>query len=47
MLVLLATALAVYRGQRSSRIVALWAVGIVLSLLLFRYHVTSPLNLSF
>lgn len=47
MLVLLATALAVYRGQSSGRIVVLWTVGLVLSLLLFRYHVTSALDLSF
>lgn len=47
MVVLLALAIAVYRGQSSVRIVALWAVGLVLSMLLFRYHVTSPLDLSF
>jgi len=47
MVVLLAAAIAVYRDWSSTRIVALWVVGLVLSLLLFNYHVTSSLDLSF
>ena len=47
MVVLLATAVAVYRGARSPVVLSLWVVALVASLLLFRYHVTSPLTLSF
>ena len=47
MVVLLALAVCVYRGARSRVIVALWALGLVLSIALFRYHVTSALDLSF
>lgn len=47
MLVLLATAIGIYKGWRSPRIVTLWFIGLVLTVLLFHYHVTSKLDLSF
>ena len=47
MLVLLGVAVAVYRGASSRIIIGLWLVGLVCTLLLFRYHVTSALDLSF
>ncbi|CAB4959171.1 unannotated protein [freshwater metagenome] len=47
MVVLLVAAIAVYRDRSTLRILSLWVVGLVLSLLLFNYHVTSSLDLSF
>jgi len=47
MVVLLALAVCVYRGVRNGVIIALWVLGLVLSIALFRYHVTSALDLSF
>jgi len=47
MVVLLVAAIAVYRDQNTLRILALWVVALVLSMLLFNYHVTSSLDLSF
>lgn len=47
MIVLLVLAIAIYRGARAGVIVSLWVVGLVAMLLLFRYHVSSPLDLSF
>ena len=47
MVVLLVAAIAVYRDRSILGILSLWVVGLVLSLLLFNYHVTSSLDLSF
>ena len=47
MALLLVTVVAVYRGARPRVVILLWVVGLVATLLLFRYHVTSPLDLSF
>ncbi len=47
MLVLMATALAAWRGASRRLVITLWAVGLVAMLGLFRYHVTSGLNLNF
>ncbi|MEI6374257.1 MAG: DUF5993 family protein [Actinomycetes bacterium] len=47
MIVLMALAIAIYRGARAGIVVTLWVIGLVAMLVLFRYHVTSPLDLSF
>jgi hypothetical protein len=47
MVVLMATLVLVLRGASSTWILSLWLLGLVLTLGLFRYHVTSPLDLSF
>ena len=44
---LLATALAIWRGAPRWLVMTGWAVALVLMLGLFRYHVTSSLGLSF
>jgi hypothetical protein len=45
--VLLATVIAVYRGARPRVILILWVVALLATLVLFRIHVTSALDLSF
>jgi len=47
MILLLAIALLVWRGANRGVIIALWVVGIVSLVGLFRFHVTSLLDLSF
>ncbi len=47
MILLLVIALLIWRGARRGMIIALWAVGLVAMIGLFRYHVTSTLDLSF
>jgi hypothetical protein len=47
MALLLVTAILVYRGAPRKWILTSWIVTLVLMLGLFRYHVTSPLDLSF
>ncbi len=44
---LLATVVLVLRGARRGWILGIWFLTLVLMLGLFRYHVTSPLDLSF
>ncbi len=47
MILLLGIALLVWRGAKRGLIVSLWIVGVVALVGLFRYHVTSVLDLSF
>lgn len=44
---LFVTAVLIYRGANRNAILALWVVTVIAALGLFRYHVTSPLDLSF
>ena len=47
MVLLLVIALLIWRGAGRGLIIALWALGPVAMIGLFRYHVTSVLDLSF
>ena len=47
MILLLALALMIWRGVNRHVIIALWFVGLVAAVGLFRFHVTSHLDLSF
>lgn len=47
MAVLTATVVLMLRGAPRVWVLGLWVLGLVLMLGLFRYHVTSPLDLSF
>ncbi len=47
MILLLGIALLVWRGAKRGLIISLWLVGVVALVGLFRYHVTSVLDLSF
>ena len=47
MILLLVIALLVWRGAQRGMVIALWVVGVVAMVGLFRYHVTSVLDLSF
>ena len=47
MSILLAVAILIWRGARRGYVIALWAVALVTTVGLFRYHVTSALDLSF
>lgn len=47
MILLLGIALLVWRGAQRGLIISLWLVGVVALVGLFRYHVTSVLDLSF
>jgi Family of unknown function (DUF5993) len=47
MILLFGTTLLIWRGAEHQHIIVLWVVGLVAMLALFRYHVTSILNLSF
>jgi multisubunit Na+/H+ antiporter MnhF subunit len=47
MILLLVLALLVWRGANRGVVIALWVVGLVATIGLFRYHVTSMLDLSF
>ena len=44
---LLALTALILRGTRRGVILSLWVVTLIAMLALFRYHVTSPLDLSF
>ena len=47
MILLFALALLIWRGANRGLIIALWAIGLVAMIGLFRFHVTSVLDLSF
>ena len=47
MILLMVIGLLIWRGAGRATTVALWAVGLVLMIGLFKYHVTSHLDLSF
>jgi hypothetical protein len=47
MILLLAIALLIWRGAKRGLILTLWFVGLAAMIGLFRYHVTSVLDLSF
>lgn len=47
LVLLLITALLIVKGARRGVILSLWIVSLVLMLGLFKYHVTSALDLSF
>jgi hypothetical protein len=47
MILLLVIALLVWRGAKRGMVIALWVVGVVALIGLFRFHVTSTLDLSF
>ena len=47
MVVLLAVALLIWRGARRGHIIALWALALIAMLGLFRFHITSHLDLNF
>ena len=47
MLVLMATAIAAYRGMSRKLVITLWVIGLIAMLGLFKYHVSSPLHLNF
>jgi hypothetical protein len=47
MLLVLVLAILIWRGARRGLILGLWALGLVAMLGLFRYHITSPLDLNF
>lgn len=47
MLILFAVAILIVKGAKRGLILGLWVLGLVLMLGLFRYHVTSALDLSF
>lgn len=46
-IVLLVTAVMIFRGAGRATTIALWALGLVLALVLFKIHATSSLDLSF
>lgn len=47
MVVILAIAILIWRDERRGLILGLWIVGLVAMLGLFRYHITSVLELNF
>ena len=47
MAILMAVALLIWRGAKRGYVIALWMVALVAMFGLFRYHITSPLDLSF
>ena len=47
MVILMAVALLIWRGARRGYIIALWMVALFATLGLFRFHITSHLDLSF
>lgn len=47
MILLFALALLIWRGAKRGLILTLWVIGVVATIGLFRYHVTSVLDLSF
>lgn len=47
MILLFALALMIWRGAKHGLILTLWVIGVVAMIGLFKYHVTSVLDLSF
>ena len=47
LVLLLVTAILIVTGAKRGLILSFWFISLVLMLGLFRYHVTSPLDLSF
>lgn len=47
MILLLVITLLVWRGAKRGMVIALWAIALVATIGLFRFHVTSTLDLSF
>ena len=47
LVLLLAIALLIWRGANRGMVIALWFVGLIAMIGLFKYHVTSHLDLSF
>jgi hypothetical protein len=47
MAILMAVALLIWRGAKRGYVIALWMVALVAMLGLFRFHITSHLDLSF
>lgn len=47
MILLLVLALLIWRGAKHGLILSLWVIGVVAMIGLFRFHVTSVLDLSF
>ncbi|MCB0944313.1 MAG: hypothetical protein H6522_04990 [Mycolicibacterium sp.] len=47
MVLLLSIALLIWRGAKRGLVIGLWVIGAVAVLGLFKYHVTSVLDLSF
>lgn len=47
LVLLLITAVLIVKGSKRGLILSFWVIGLVLMLGLFRYHVTSALDLSF
>lgn len=47
MILLFGIALLIWRGAKRGLIISLWVVGVIAVIGLFRYHVTSVLDLSF
>ena len=47
MILLLAIALLIWRGAKRGLILSLWVIGVIAMIGLFKWHVTSVLDLSF
>lgn len=47
MILLFVTTMLIWRGAKRGHIIGLWIVGLVAMLALFRFHVSSILDLSF
>ena len=47
MILLLGIAVLIWRGAKRGMVIALWFVGLIAMIGLFKYHVTSHLDLSF
>lgn len=47
MVLLLVLALLVWRGANRGTVIGLWVIGVIAVISLFRFHVTSTLDLSF
>ncbi|MFN8125270.1 MAG: DUF5993 family protein [Candidatus Nanopelagicales bacterium] len=47
LVLLMITAFLIVRGAKRGLIISLWVISLILMLGLFRYHVTSALDLSF
>ncbi len=47
MILLLVIALMIWRGAKHGLILGLWVIGVIAMIGLFKYHVTSVLDLSF
>lgn len=47
MILLLVIALLIWRGAKNGLILSLWVIGVIAMIGLFKWHVTSVLDLSF